>query len=68
MGNAYTSGKPRVPSTLRAARDRFDGSALARAAFGDDVVDHYVHAADIELTAFEAAVTDWERIRSFERL
>ncbi|MGN6300509.1 MAG: glutamine synthetase family protein [Angustibacter sp.] len=67
-GNAYTAGKPRVPSTLRAARDLFAGSALARAAFGDAVVDHYVNAADVELAAFESAVTDWERFRGFERL
>ncbi|WP_226343792.1 glutamine synthetase family protein [Agilicoccus flavus] len=67
-GNAYAAGKARVPRTLREARDLFDASALARAAFGDDVVDHYVHAADVELTAFEAAVTDWERVRGFERL
>ena len=32
------------------------------------MVDHYVNAADVELTAFEAAVTDWERFRGFERL
>jgi glutamine synthetase len=67
-GNAYTSDKPRVPTTLRAARDLFDGSAFARETFGDDVVDHYVNAADVELAAFEAAVTDWERFRGFERL
>jgi glutamine synthetase len=67
-GNAYESDKPRVPSTLRTARDLFAGSALAREAFGDDVVDHYVHYADVELAAFEAAVTDWERVRGFERL
>ena len=35
---------------------------------GDDVVDHYVNAADVELAAFNAAVTDWERVRGFERL
>ncbi|MTD16239.1 glutamine synthetase [Nakamurella sp. YIM 132087] len=68
VGNAYTSGKPVVPKTLREARDAFAGSAVARAAFGDDVVDHYVHAADTELAAFEAAVTDWELRRGFERL
>jgi glutamine synthetase len=67
-GNAYESDKARVPSTLRAARDLFAGSALARQAFGDDVVDHYVHYADVELAAFDAAVTDWERVRGFERL
>jgi glutamine synthetase len=46
----------------------FAASEVARAAFGDDVVDHYAHAATVELTAFEAAVTDWERFRGFERL
>ena len=43
-------------------------SAIARAAFGDEVVDHYVNAADVELEAFGGAVTDWERYRGFERL
>ncbi len=68
VGNAYTADKPRVPTTLREARDLFAGSAVARAALGDEVVDHYVNAADVELAAFEAAVTDWERFRGFERL
>ncbi|MEA2212526.1 MAG: glutamine synthetase [Solirubrobacteraceae bacterium] len=68
-GNAYLAAdKPRLPSTLREARDLFATSAVARAAFGDEVVDHYVHAADVELAAFESAVTDWERFRGFERL
>ena len=67
-GNAYTSDKPRVPSTLQEARDLLAGSTVARAAFGDEVVDHYVNAADVEITAFNAAVTDWERRRGFERL
>ena len=68
IGNAYASDGPRVPRTLREARELFAASALARSAFGDDVVDHYVNAADIELAAFDAAVTDWERYRGFERL
>jgi glutamine synthetase len=69
VGNAYLAAdKPRLPTTLREARDLFNESALARAAFGDEVVDHYVHAADVELAAFESAVTDWERFRGFERL
>jgi glutamine synthetase len=67
-GNAYTSDKPHVPSTLQEARDLLARSAVARAAFGDEVVDHYVNAADVEITAFNAAVTDWERRRGFERL
>jgi glutamine synthetase len=67
-GSAYESDKERVPSTLREARDLFAGSELAREAFGEDVVAHYVNAADVELRAFEAVVTDWERFRGFERL
>ena len=67
-GNAYTSDHPRVPRTLRDARDALAASAVARSAFGDAVVDHYVHAADTELAAFDSAVTDWERRRGFERL
>jgi glutamine synthetase len=67
-GNAYVSDKPRVPSTLRDARDAFASSAVAREAFGDEVVDHYLNNARVELAAFDAAVTDWERFRGFERL
>jgi glutamine synthetase len=67
-GNAYLSDLPTVPTTLREAREEFAASAVARQAFGDDVVDHYVNAADVELAAFESAVTDWERRRGFERL
>ena len=67
-GNAYTSDRPKVPQTLRDARDAFAGSAVARATLGDEVVDHYTNMADVELEAFQAAVTDWERRRGFERL
>jgi glutamine synthetase len=67
-GNAYTSGRAKVPGTLKEARDAFGGSAIARAALGDEVVDHYTNMADVELAAFGAAVTDWELQRSFERM
>ncbi len=67
-GNAYVSDKERVPTTLPEARDLLLGSSVARAAFGDDVVEHYAHAAQVEIDAFNRAVTDWERIRGFERL
>jgi len=67
-GNAYASDKQRVPSTLLEARDLFAVSAVAEQAFGKDVVEHYTHAADIELQAFNTVVTDWERVRGFERL
>jgi glutamine synthetase len=67
-GNAYLSDKPRVPSTLREAAEAFGSSDIVRDAFGDEVVAHYLNNAHVELEAFEAAVTDWERIRGFERL
>jgi glutamine synthetase len=68
-GNAYDAPElPRVPGTLREARELFAASELAREAFGEDVVAHYVNAADVELAAFDGAVTDWERYRGFERL
>jgi glutamine synthetase len=68
VGNAYTSGRAKVPSTMGAARDAFASSAIARAALGDAVVDHYVNMADVELAAYNSAVTDWELRRGFERL
>jgi glutamine synthetase len=67
-GNAYVADAPRVPTTLKEALDLFNHSDTARDAFGDEVVDHYVHAAQIEVDAFDASVTDWERYRGFERL
>lgn len=67
-GNAYTADLPRIPRTLREATELFTNSAIARNAFGDDVVDHYATMARVELEAFESAVTDWERYRCFERL
>jgi glutamine synthetase len=68
-GNAYADGeRPRVPGTLRDAREEFAASDVAREAFGEEVVAHYLNAADVELAAFQSAVTDWERFRGFERL
>ena len=67
-GNAYASDKPRVPTTLAEARDLFLASTVAREVFGADIVEHYAHAAQVEIDAFNRAVTDWERVRGFERL
>jgi glutamine synthetase len=67
-GNAYEADKAHVPTTLHEARHLLNESALARRLFGEEVIDHYVNAADVELRAFDAAVTDWERKRGFERL
>ena len=67
-GNAYTAGLPRVPTTLAQAAELFSGSAFTQAAFGPEVVAHYANMAKVELDAFNAAVTDWEKFRSFERM
>ncbi|HET9965856.1 MAG TPA: glutamine synthetase family protein [Rubrobacter sp.] len=67
-GNAYEADKPHVPTNLREAQELFAQSETARSAFGDEVVEHYLNMARVEIEAFEAAVTDWERYRNFERL
>ena len=68
VGNAYEADKPHVPTNLREARELFASSERAREAFGEEVVEHYLNMARVEIEAFEAAVTDWERYRTFERL
>lgn len=67
-GDAYRADAPRVPATLREATERFSRGELARAAFGDDVVEHYTHFFRTEQAGFDQAVTDWERMRYFERI
>jgi glutamine synthetase len=67
-GNAYTSDAERLPTTLAEAAALFEKSELAREVFGADVVEHYLNNARVELAAFNSAVTDWERVRGFERL
>src|SRR5919107_1574029 len=68
-GNAYSdAAAPRVPATLREAYDLWRTSAAATAAFGTEIVEHYANMARAELAPFDAAVTDWELRRGFERL
>src|SRR5580693_10346215 len=67
-GSGYDADAARVPTSLREAAALWETSGIARAAFGDDVVDHYANYANVELTAYDAAVTDWELRRCFERL
>jgi glutamine synthetase len=68
-GDVYAAeGLPQVPRTLSESIAALDGSAFARRAFGDDVIDHLLHFARTELDAFGAVVTDWERHRYFERV
>lgn len=66
-GNAYIGDAQRLPTTLAEAAELFERSAVAREAFGDEVVEHYLNNARVELAAFNATVTDWERVRGFER-
>src|SRR6266404_73481 len=69
LGNAYVDAKlARLPSSLQDAADLFARSKLARAAFGGEVVEFYLHHARLENEAFNHAVTDWERVRYFERI
>ncbi|MGH3406158.1 MAG: glutamine synthetase family protein [Streptosporangiaceae bacterium] len=68
QGNAYADDSVRVPHTLRDALELWENSELATAAFGTEVVEHYANYACVELAAFDAAVTDWELRRAFERL
>jgi glutamine synthetase len=67
-GNAYDSRGERLPTALAEAADLFSSSRVAREAFGDDVVEHYLNNARVEHAAYNSAVTDWERVRGFERL
>lgn len=57
-----------LPASLQAATERFCTSELVRAAFGEEVVEHYGHFFRNEVADHAAAVTDWERTRYFERI
>ena len=66
-GNAYESDAERFPSTMREAILALELGTMARGAFGDQVVDHYLNYAHTEQGLFDKVVTDWERIRYYER-
>jgi glutamine synthetase len=68
-GDAYKAeGLPRIPGTLREAIGELERSEIAREAFGDRVVEHYLHTARLEQQAHDRAVTCWELARNFERI
>jgi glutamine synthetase len=68
-GDIYQAqGLPRVPYTLAEATERFGHSDFAKRAFGEDVVEHYLHFYRSEQRAYDMAVTDWEIQRYFERI
>ncbi len=66
-GDAYGGEGRVIPGTLRDAAALLDGSVMLRSAMGDDVIDHYVHAARWEQFETDRRVTDWDRQRGFER-
>ncbi len=67
-GDMYHAGNVReIPHNLREAADMLSGSRMLRAAFGDDVVDHYVHNARWEISETDRVVTDFELQRLMER-
>jgi glutamine synthetase len=68
VGNAFSSGLPRLPETLAESVALWEASDVARDAFGADIVGHYATAGRAELAAYQREVTDWERRRGFERL
>jgi glutamine synthetase len=68
-GNAYVDHSLRaLPSSLEVAVEMLRGSALAKEAFGENVVEFYAHTGRLEVEAFHNSVTDWEKIRYFERI
>ena len=67
-GNAYVSDAVRVPSTLTKAADLWEKSDFVAKVFGQEVKDHYLNMARVEIAAFDRSITDWERFRSFERM
>ncbi len=69
VGDVYQAAElPRVPATLREALALFEASDFVREAFGDEVKEHYAHFYNDEQSAYDRAVTDWERWRYFERI
>ena len=68
VGDAYLGKKLReIPKTLREATETLGKSKMLRAAFGDEVIDHYVHTAEWEQFEYDRRITDWELKRGFER-
>ena len=68
-GNAYEAKDlPHVPRGLGEAARLFRHSEAASQCFGDQVVSHYVHAAEVEQADYDKIVTQWEKERYFERI
>ena len=67
-GNGYVAtGVQRMPRALYEAIAELERSEAAVEIFGQDVVDHYLNAARVEQSAYDAVVHDWDRERYLER-
>lgn len=67
-GDVYQAQNlPKVPATLNEAIQELESSTMLRTAFGDEVVEHYLHFFRTEQRKFDEQVTSWERERYFER-
>ena len=67
-GDAYSGKRLReVPKTLRDALESLRKSKMLRSAFGDGVVEHYLHTGEWEQFEYDRRITDWELKRGFER-
>ena len=66
-GDVYQGNTGMIPANLREARNALHASDMLRSAMGDDVVDHYTRAAEVEIEDFDRVVTDYEIARGFER-
>jgi glutamine synthetase len=68
-GNAYVDSKLKaLPNSLDQAIELLKNSKLACESFGQDVIDFYTHTGSLEVQAFNNSVTDWEKVRYFERI
>jgi glutamine synthetase len=67
-GDAYKAQRARsIPTSLRKAAEALKRSKMLKAAFGEEVVAHYLRAAEWEQEDFDRRVTDYEVFRGFER-
>jgi glutamine synthetase len=68
VGDAYQASQlPEIPKTLREATETLATSQMLQEAFGEDVIEHYVHTARWEQLEYDRRITDWELHRGFER-
>ncbi len=68
VGDAYQASRlPEIPKTLRDATETLAKSKMLKAAFGEEVIEHYVHTAKWEQMEYDRRITDWELHRGFER-